>query len=198
MTETSSGVRLAQLHITPDFKIRIQQAQAQDSEMMTMLRRMKVEEPEAVKQDRSGLWRYKNRICVPSSGDLRRRILVEAHQSRFSMHPRVTKMYQDLKQMFWWPGLKKEVADYVSKCLTFQKMKVEHQKLLGTLQPLEIPQWKWEQITMDFVTELPRTSTGHEAIWVIVDRLTKSSHFLLILFDYTLERLARIYIQEIV
>ena len=94
MTETSSGVRLAQLHITPDFKIRIQQAQAQDSEMMTMLRRMKVEEPEAVRLDRSSLWRYKNRICVPSSGDLRQRILVEAHQSIFSMLPGVTKMYQ--------------------------------------------------------------------------------------------------------
>ena len=94
MTETSSGVRLAQLHITPDFKIRIQQAQAQDSEMMTMLRRMKVEEPEAVRLDRSSLWRYKNRICVPSSGDLRQRILAEAHQSIFSMHPGVTKMYQ--------------------------------------------------------------------------------------------------------
>ena len=107
-------------------------------------------------------------------------------------------MYRDLKQMFWWPGLKKEVADYVSKCLTCQKMKVEHQKLSGTLQPLEIPQWKWGQITMDFVTGLPRTSTGHDAIWVIVDRLTKSVHFLPIRVDYTLERLARIYIQEIV
>jgi len=107
-------------------------------------------------------------------------------------------MYRDLKQMFWWPGLKKEVADYVSKCLTCQKMKVEHQKLSGTLQPLEIPQWKWEQISMDFVTGLPRTSTGHDAIWVIVDRLTKSAHILLIRVDYTLERLARIYIQEII
>ena len=135
---------------------------------------------------------------MPSSGDLRKRILVEAHQSIFSMHPGVTKTYQDLKQMFWWPGLKKEVADYVSKCLTCQKVKVEHQKPSGTLQHLEIPQWKWEQITMDFVTGLPRTSTGHNAIWVIVERLTKSAHFLPIRVDYTLERLARIYIQEIV
>ncbi|XP_020987104.1 uncharacterized protein LOC110275416 [Arachis duranensis] len=101
MTETSSGVHLAQLHITPDFKIRIQQAQAQDSEMMMMLKWMKAEEPEAVRQDRSGLWRYKNRICVPSFGNLRQGILAETHQSRFSMHPGVTKMYQDMKQMFW-------------------------------------------------------------------------------------------------
>ncbi len=77
-------------------------------------------------------------------------------------------------------------------------MKVEHQKPSGTLQPLEIPQWKWEQITMDFVMGLPRTSTGHDAIWVIVDRLKKSAHFLPIRVEYTLERLARIYIQEIV
>ena len=107
-------------------------------------------------------------------------------------------MYSDLKRMFWWPGLKKEVANYVSKCLTCQKVKVEHQKPSGTLQPLGIPQWKWEQITMDFVTGLPKTSTGHDAIWVIVDRLTKSVHFLPIRVDYTLERLEGIYIQGIV
>ena len=135
---------------------------------------------------------------MPNSGELRQKILAEAHQSRFSMHPGVTKMYRDLKQMFWWPGLKKEVADYVSKCLTCQKVKVEHQKPSGTLQPLEIPQWKWEQISMDFVTGLPRTSTEHDPIWVIVDMLTESTHFLPIRVDYTLERLARIYIQEIV
>ena len=94
--------------------------------------------------------------------------------------------------------MKKDVATYVSKCLTCQKIKVEHQKPPGTLQPLEIPQWKWEEITMDFVTGLPRTSAGHDAIWVIVDRLTKSAHFLPIQIGHSLEKLARLYIQEII
>nr|XP_029153258.1 uncharacterized protein LOC114927469 [Arachis hypogaea] len=85
MTETSSGVRSAQLYITPDFKIRIQQVQAQDSEMMTMLKRIKEEEPKVVRQDRTSLWNYKNKICVPSCGDLRQGILAEAHQT--APHP---------------------------------------------------------------------------------------------------------------
>ena len=107
-------------------------------------------------------------------------------------------MYHDLKAMFWWPGMKNDVAEYVSKCLTCQKVKIEHQRPSGMLQPLEIPQWKWESIAMDFVSGLPRTRAGFDAIWVIVDRLTKSAHFLPIRMTYTLEELARLYIKEIV
>ena len=76
-------------------------------------------------------------------------------------------MYHDLKAMFWWPGMKNDVAEYVSKCLTCQKVKIEHQRPSGMLQPLEIPQWKWESIAMDFVSGLPMTRTGFDAIWVI-------------------------------
>jgi hypothetical protein len=107
-------------------------------------------------------------------------------------------MYKELKEYYWWPGLKKDVALYVSKCLTCAKVKAEHQKPSGLLQQPEIPQWKWEQITMDFVTKLPRTGKGHDSIWVIVDRLTKSAHFLPIREDYKMEKLAQIYINEIV
>ncbi|GJS43748.1 putative reverse transcriptase domain-containing protein [Tanacetum coccineum] len=87
-------------------------------------------------------------------------------------------MYQDMKQLYWWPNMKADIATYVSKCLTCLRVKAEHQKPSGLLVQPAIPQWKWENITMDFVTKLPRTQSGNDTIWVIVDRLTKSAHFL--------------------
>ncbi|KAI3494494.1 hypothetical protein L1887_40742 [Cichorium endivia] len=94
--------------------------------------------------------------------------------------------------------MKKDVALYVGKCLMCSKVNAEHQKPSGLLQQPEIPKWKWEQVSTDFVTKLPRTSKGHDTIWVIVDRLTKSTHFLPIREDYKTERLAQIYIDRIV
>ena len=141
-------------------------------------------------QGTDGLWRFEGRVCVPASGDLQRRILEEAHKSHFTIHPGVTKMYQDVKKMFWWSGLKGDIAELVSKCLVCQKVKIEHQKPSGILQPLEIPEWKWESISMDFVMGLPKTQAGFDAIWVIVDKLTKSAHFLPIGDTYPLEKLA--------
>ncbi|GKG10950.1 putative reverse transcriptase domain-containing protein, partial [Tanacetum coccineum] len=95
----------------------------------------------------------------------------ESHKSKNFVHPRVDKMYCDLRDRYWRPGMKKDVAVYVSKCLTCLKVKVEHQRSSGLLQQPEIPKWKWVGIAMDFVTKLPRTSSGHDTIWVIVDRL---------------------------
>ena len=86
--------------------------------------------------------------------------------------------------------MKREIADFVSRCLICQQVKVEHQRPAGLLQPLSIPEWKWEHISMDFVTGLPKSVKGHDAIWVIVDRLTKSSHFLPIKTKFSLDRLA--------
>nr|GEZ99821.1 retrotransposon protein, putative, Ty3-gypsy subclass [Tanacetum cinerariifolium] len=107
-------------------------------------------------------------------------------------------MYYDLRDLYWWPGMKRDIAEYVSRCLTCSKIKAEHQKPLGLLQQPEIPECKWKKITMDLVTKLPRISDGYDAIWVIVDRLTKSTHFLPIREDYKMKKLARIYINEIV
>ncbi|GJR65659.1 putative reverse transcriptase domain-containing protein [Tanacetum coccineum] len=97
-------------------------------------------------------------------------------------------MYYDLRDMYWWPGIKKDIAVYVSKCLTYAKVKAEHQRPSGLLQQPEIPEWKWENITMDFITKLPRTRSGHDAIWVVVDRLTKSAHFIAIREDFRYEK----------
>ncbi|GJY56686.1 putative reverse transcriptase domain-containing protein [Tanacetum coccineum] len=131
-------------------------------------------------------------------GEVRTLIMDEAHKSKYSVYPGADMMYYDLKDRYWWHGMKKDIAKYVSKCLTCLKVKAEHQRPSGLLQQPEIPVWKWEGIAMDFVTKLPRTSSGHDTIWVIVDRLTKSAHFLPMREDYKMERLARLYLNEIV
>nr|GEU99747.1 putative reverse transcriptase domain-containing protein [Tanacetum cinerariifolium] len=128
------------------------------------------------------------------------RRMIKATQSetfKYSIHPGVDKMYHDMRNMYWWSRMKRDIAIYVSKCLTCSKVKAEHQRPSGLLQQPEIPEWKWDKITMDFITKLPRSKNGHDMIWVIVDRLTKSAHFLAIREDYSTERLARIYIDEI-
>nr|GEU40583.1 reverse transcriptase domain-containing protein [Tanacetum cinerariifolium] len=116
----------------------------------------------------------------------------------YVVNPREDKIYYDLQDIYWWPEIKKDIALYVSKCLTCSKVEAEHQKPSELLQQPEIPEWKWENITMDFIMKLPRTSNRHDTIWVIVDQLTKSAHFLAICEDYKMERLARLYNNEII
>ncbi|KAJ9556156.1 hypothetical protein OSB04_010770 [Centaurea solstitialis] len=145
-----------------------------------------------------GVRYFKDRIWVPKVDQLRKMIMDEAHQSRYSIHPGSDKMYKGLKERYWWPGMKKDIATYVSKCLTCARIKAEHQKPSGLLQQPKIPEWKWERISMDFVTKLPKTKKGHDSIWVIVDRLTKSAHFLPIRETYGVDRLAQLYVDEIV
>ncbi|KAK2414896.1 hypothetical protein QL285_037431 [Trifolium repens] len=142
--------------------------------------------------------RCQGRVCVPDAVNLRNIILEEAHKSKLSIHPGATKMYQDLRHDFWWPGMKKDVAEYVASCLTCQKAKIEHQRPAGMLQSLDIPEWKWDSISMDFITGLPKTRRKHDSIWVIVDRLTKSAHFLPVRTTDTAAKLTDIYIAEIV
>ncbi|GKB54012.1 putative reverse transcriptase domain-containing protein [Tanacetum coccineum] len=139
-----------------------------------------------------------DRIWIPSVGGVRKLIMDEAHTSRYSVHPGADKMYYDLRDLYWWPGMKRDIAEYVSRCLTCSKIKAEHQKPSGLLQQPEIPEWKWEKLAMDFITKLPKSSSGYDTIWVIVDRLTKSAHFLPIREDYKTEKLAKIYVNEIV
>ncbi|GKF28793.1 putative reverse transcriptase domain-containing protein, partial [Tanacetum coccineum] len=127
---------------------------------------------EMIEQRSDGTLYYLYRIWVPLKGDVRNLIMDEAHKSKYSVHPGDDKMYYDLRDRYWWPGMKKDIAEYVSKCLTRLKVKAEHQKSSGLLQQPEIPVWKWEGIAIDFITKLPKTSSGHDTIWVIVDRLT--------------------------
>ncbi|GJX55273.1 putative reverse transcriptase domain-containing protein [Tanacetum coccineum] len=115
-----------------------------------------------------------NRSWLPRYGDLRALIMHESHKSKYSVHPDPDNMYQDMK------------------------VKAEHQKPSGLLVQPAIPQWKWENITMDFVTKLPRTQSGNDTIWVIVDRLTKSAHFLPMRETDPMDKLARLYLKEVV
>ncbi|GJS11818.1 putative reverse transcriptase domain-containing protein [Tanacetum coccineum] len=129
-------------------------------------------------------------------GGVRMIIMDEAHKTRYSVHLGADKMYHDVRDMYWWPGMKRDIATYVSKCLTCAKVKVEHQRPSGLLQQPEIPEWKWDKITIDFITKLHRSKSGHDSIWVIVDRLTKSANFLATREDCSMKKLARLYIDE--
>ncbi|GKA01122.1 putative reverse transcriptase domain-containing protein [Tanacetum coccineum] len=120
-----------------------------------------------------------------------------SHKSKYSIHHEFDKTYHDLKKLYWWPNMKAYIATYVSKCLTCSKVKSEYQKPFGLLVQPEIPQWKWERITMDFFTKLPKTLSGYDTIWVIVDCLSKSAHFLPIKETEKMERLTRLYLKEV-
>jgi hypothetical protein len=147
--------------------------------------------------DDQGIVWLKDQICVPQDEEIRRAILTEAHNSRYSIHPGCTKMYQDLKDRFWWKNMRVDIAEFVARCDTCQRIKAEHQRPAGLLKPFDIPVWKWEHISMDFIVGLPRTQKGNDAIWVIVDKITKVSHFIPIRETHRAEKLAELYIDNI-
>ncbi|GJS37279.1 putative reverse transcriptase domain-containing protein [Tanacetum coccineum] len=159
--------------------------------------------PEAIRTEKlepraDGTLCLNGRSWLPCYGDLRTVIMHESHKSKYSIHPGSDKMYQDMKKLYWWPNMKADIATYVSKCLTCAKVKAEHQRPSGLLVQPKIPEWKWDNITMDFVTKLPKTSQGYDTIWVIVDRLTKSAIFTPMRETDPLDKLARMYLKEVV
>ncbi|GJS77642.1 putative reverse transcriptase domain-containing protein [Tanacetum coccineum] len=141
---------------------------------------------------------FNGRSWLPCYGNLRTVVMHESHKSKYSIHTGFNKMYQDMKKQYWWPNMKANIAAYVSKCLTCAKVKAEHQRPSGLLVQLDIPQWKWDNITMDFVMKLPKSSQGYDTIWVIVDRLTKSAIFVPMRETDPMEKLARMYLKEVV
>ena len=190
-TQGSLGILVA----TPSLLSRVIDSQWQDTEIASIRDRVQSSTgDEGWTVHANGSLRYRGRVVVPQLTDLRKEILREFHCSRFSMHPGGTKMYQDLRCQYYWSGMKRHVGDFVRRCLTCQQFKAEHQKPARLLQPLEVAEWKWEHVTMDFVTHLPRTQQRHDAVWVIVDRLTKSAHFLAVRMTFSMERFCRLYI----
>nr|GFC77019.1 putative reverse transcriptase domain-containing protein [Tanacetum cinerariifolium] len=137
------------------------------------------------------------RSWLPCYGDLRSVIMHESHKSKYSVHPGSNKMYQDMKKLYWWPNMKVNIATYASKYLTCARVKAEHQRPSGLLVQAAIPEWKLDNITMDFITKLPKSSQGFNTIWVILDRLTKSAHFLPVRENDPLDKLARLYLNKI-
>nr|GEX76691.1 reverse transcriptase domain-containing protein [Tanacetum cinerariifolium] len=150
---------------------------------------------EAIKKKASKLKTYEEWTKHLNLRDL---IMHESYKSKYSIHPGSDKMYQDQKKLYWWPNMKAIIAEYVGKCLTCSRVKAECQKPSGLLIQPEIPTWKWERIMMDFVTKLPRTLNEHDTIWVILDRLTKSAHFIPTRETDSIETLTRLNIKEIV
>jgi hypothetical protein len=153
--------------------------------------------PGSSEDDEGVLW-YKGRICVPNIKELKAKILHEAHESAYSIHPGGNKMYHDLKATYWWYGMKRDVAEYVALFDTCQRVKAEHQRPTGLLQSLQVPKWKWEEIAMDFIVGLPRTQSSYDSIWVIMDRLTKVAHFIPIKTTYSGPQLIELYMSRIV
>jgi hypothetical protein len=146
------------------------------------------------RRDEQGVVWFNNRIVVPKNEEVRQQILDEAHLSRYSIHPGRTKMYQDLKQHYWWTKMKIEIARYVARCDTCKRVKAIHLNAAGPLQSFPIPTWKWEDISMDFIVGLPRTAKGYDSMWVIVDRLMKIAHFLPVKTVHRVDVYAQLYI----
>nr|GEZ09134.1 reverse transcriptase domain-containing protein [Tanacetum cinerariifolium] len=141
---------------------------------------------------------FNDKSWLPCYDELRSVIMHESHKSKYSIHPGSDKMYQDMKKLYSWPNMKANIATYVSKCLTCARVKAEHQRPLGLLVQPAIPEWKWDNIMMGFITKLPKSPQGFDTIWVVVDQITKSAHFLPIRENDPLDKLARLYLNRIV
>jgi hypothetical protein len=148
-------------------------------------------------EDAEGTLWFKERLVVPRRETLKKKNLDEAHTLRYSIHPGSPKMYHDLRQQFWWIRMKCEVARYVSECHTYRKVKADYMKPGGLLQPLSIPYWKWDDISMDCIVGLPMMAHKFDSIWVIMDRLSKSTHFIPIRTHYDTRKYAEIYIARV-
>ncbi|WRX23577.1 Reverse transcriptase domain - like 10 [Theobroma cacao] len=192
------GSLLANFIVRPSLLNQIKDIQRSDDELRKEIQKLTDGGVSEFRFGEDNVLMFKDRVCVPEGNQLRQAIMEEAHSSAYALHPGSTKMYRTIRENYWWPGMKRDVAEFVAKCLVCQQVKAEHQRPAGTLQSLPVPEWKWEHVTMDFVLGLPRTQRGKDAIWVIVDRLTKSAHFLAVHSTYSIEKLAQLYIDEIV
>jgi hypothetical protein len=189
---------LYNITLTPILRKEIIAAQKNDEGMAHIRRRMQEGDPkvDCFREDAEGTLWFKNRLVVPRKEALKKKILDEAHTSRYSIHPGSTKII-----MTWgnnsggheWSA----IARYVSDCDTYRKVKADYMKLGGLLQPLSISDWKWEDISMDFIVGLPLTAHKFDLIWVIVDQFTKSTHFIPVHTRYTAEKYAEIYITRV-
>jgi hypothetical protein len=188
---------LNQLKLESILLQKIIDAQRNDNGMKHINEKIEAGKANCFRKDDQGIIWFNNHIVVPKNEVVHQQILDEAHLSHYFIHPRSTKMYQDLKQHYWWTKMKIEIASYVAKCDTCRRVKAIHMKTVGTLQCLPIPTWKWEDISMDFIVGLPSTTKGFDSIWDIIDRLTKIAHFLPVKIDHPVVVYAQLYIARI-
>jgi hypothetical protein len=165
-TRVLPNLSLLNLTLTPTLRAEIIAAQKDDEGMGHIKRRMLEGDLKVscFREDAEGTLWFKERLVVPKRGALKKKILDEAHASRYCIHPGSTKMYHDLRQQFWWMRMKREAARYVSECDTCRKVKADYMKLGGLLQPLSILEWKWDDISMDFIVGLPMTARKFDSI----------------------------------
>ena len=169
---------LAKLRIESEIQAKVKTLQSMDLEIQKLIGMDATKKKPDFQVSEDGVLKFRGRLCVPNDARVKEEILSEAHRSHYSIHPSSTKMYKNLRQYYQWNGMKSDIIKHVAKCLTCQQVKAQHYKPGGLLRPLEILEWKWEHITMDFAMGLPRSQKGHDSIWLIVDKLTKSAHFL--------------------
>jgi hypothetical protein len=174
-------------------------AQKTDESMDHIKRRMRegLSRIACFHEDAEGMLWFTERLVVPKREADKKKILDEAHTSRYFIHPGSTKMYHDLRQQFWWTRMKHEPARYISECDTCRKVKANYMKPRGLLQPLNIPEWKWDDISMDFIVGLLMTARKFDSIWVIMDRLSKSAHFIPANTNYKVQKYAEVYIARV-
>ena len=137
---------IAQFRVRSVYLDRVKAAQRRDPQLQKIMYEVQQGQSRDFVVDREGTLRLGTRLCVPDVDELRREIMEEAHFSAYSIHPGSTKKYHDLKDTYWWNGMKRDIADFVSKCLTCQQVKLEHQRPSGLLQQLPIPEWKWDMM----------------------------------------------------
>jgi hypothetical protein len=169
---------LNNITLIPSIKEEVITAQKTDVGMGHIQRRVQLGEAQSFCEDVNGVLWFYNHLVVPKDLELHHKIMAEAHCSRYSIHLRTNKIYQDSKKSFWWTRMKREIVKYVAECDTCRRVKVDHLRPADNLQPLSIPEWKWEGISVDFIVGLSCTSRKYHSVWVIVDHLTKIAHFI--------------------
>ncbi|KAM2390555.1 hypothetical protein ACFX1X_034280 [Malus domestica] len=196
---SEQGAWLAHFQVRPIFVDMVIEAQELDPECAELKEQVLKGDNEKFIIRKDGALLKGNRLFVPKDNEaVKKEILDEAHTSVYAMHPGSTKLYRTIYHFYFWEGMKRDVAEYISRCLICQQVKADRQRLGGLMQNLPIPIWKWEDITMDFVYGLSRTPSMYDGIWVIVDRLTKTAHFLPVQQTYSLEKLAKLFVDNIV
>jgi hypothetical protein len=173
---------------------RIIEGQKTDKGIFHIKEKMKSEPSKHFRIDEQGVLWFDDRLVIPKDHELRNKLMDKAHLSKLSIHPGSSKMYQELRSRYWWTKMKKEIAAYVARCDTCCRVKALHMKPAGLLQPLSMPDWKWDEICMDFIIGLPTTQKGNDSVWVIVEHLTKSAHFILVQTSYRPPEYAKLYI----
>ena len=140
---------------------------------------------------------HRDRVYVPDVGDRRKVVMKETHDVPYVEHSGYQKIVAAVSKQYYWPGVKNDVAGYIARCMECQKVKAEHRNLAGLLQPLPIPEWKWDVVTMDFITKLPKTRLQNDVIMVVVDKLTKAAHFIPVKTTHKATNIANIYMKEV-